>query len=401
MALFSLTDISFNKNTKERVGSASSQIVGGQYESKILRYPQDVGNYDRGHYMVFHINEQLQSSYEPSGGYTGEQTTFVQNKTQYGIPTTNQNLGTAAGVLNSAVNAAKGSTVGKLIDDVKNSTLGRIGGDMVKSASSIRGLRTTKRVAETIALYMPDTMNFVNSQVYSDLTLGTPGQLLAAGASISQSLRGTNRPGNELVKNLSPFAANILLRQSNLGKFVSSSALGVVENPMLELLYTSPSFRSFRFDFLFYPRSIKESEEVQRILASFRYHQAPEIMQQSNGFFLVPPSEFDVKFYYNGAENNNIQKISSCVLESVDIDYAPNGWSAYEVPGEIYPDVGRSGMPVAIRLILQFKETEIMTKAHYAGEAGKRTQASAINRQQMSDAYREAGQVNDRGEGIF
>jgi hypothetical protein len=124
-------------------------------------------------------------------------------------------------------------------------------------------------------------------------------------------------------------------------------------------------------------------------------------MQQNNGFFMVPPSEFDIKFYYNGTENNNIQKISSCVLETVDVDYAPNGWSAYEVPGEIYPDVGRSGMPVAIRLILQFKETEIMTKSHYATEAGKKTKSAAKRIQEASDSYKQAGQVNGDGKGIF
>ena len=63
MALFTLTDIKFNKGSKPRKGKASSQLVGGSYESNIYRYPEDIGNYDKGHYMVFHINTQEHSQY--------------------------------------------------------------------------------------------------------------------------------------------------------------------------------------------------------------------------------------------------------------------------------------------------------------------------------------------------
>jgi hypothetical protein len=83
---------------------------------------------------------------------------------------------------------------------------------------------------------------------------------------------------------------------------------------------------------------------------------------------MIPPSEFDISFYYNGELNPNIPKISTCVMESMDVDYAPNGFSAYEVPGES-AKMGRTGMPVAIRMSLQFKETEIMTKTSFNNQA--------------------------------
>jgi hypothetical protein len=69
---------------------------------------------------------------------------------------------------------------------------------------------------------------------------------------------------------------------------------------------------------------------------------------------------------YNGAPNPNLPDISTCVLESIDLDYAPNGFAAYEVPGKTTSTVGGTGTPVAIRLGLQFKETEIMTKDNFA-----------------------------------
>jgi hypothetical protein len=69
---------------------------------------------------------------------------------------------------------------------------------------------------------------------------------------------------------------------------------------------------------------------------------------------------------YNGKENNNIPKISTCVLESIDTDYSPGGpFSAYEIPGQAATR-GGTGMPVGIRLSLQFKELEMLTKSNFS-----------------------------------
>jgi hypothetical protein len=168
--------------------------------------------------------------------------------------------------------------------------------------------------------------------------------------------------------NLSAFGYNALSALTGNAKQAVFAALsgGLASNPQLEVLYTSPSFRTFRYSFMFYPRSEQEAKEVQDIIFMFQYHQAPEILNQSGARFLVPPSEFDIKFYYNGSENPNIPKVSTCVLETIDVDYAPNGFSAYEVPGKTTPTKGETGMPVAIRLDLGFKEVDILTKQYYA-----------------------------------
>jgi hypothetical protein len=86
---------------------------------------------------------------------------------------------------------------------------------------------------------------------------------------------------------------------------------------------------------------------------------------------------------YNGKENPNIPRISTCVLQSIDVDYAPNGFSAYEVPGEqALP--GRTGMPVAIRLSLNFKETEILTKANYKVQSTASKYGTTVGSQQTA-----------------
>ena len=169
------------------------------------------------------------------------------------------------------------------------------------------------------------------------------------------------------MKNLAPFAAAALAKsRGDLGKILFAAGTGLAMNPMMEMIYSAPQFRNFRFDFMFYPRDEGEATEVQLILERLRFHQAPEIKSGSGGFFLVPPSEFDIKFYYNGYVNPNIPPITTCVLKMIDIDYAAVGqWAAYETPSQLRPQLGSTGMPVGIRLSLEFEETEIQTKDSY------------------------------------
>jgi hypothetical protein len=218
---------------------------------------------------------------------------------------------------------------------------------------------------------MPDTLAYAQSQKYD--TPGAGGHALTALASAGKSVLDTIQTqkgaglGAGIVKNLSPFVASMAAKAlGGVGQIAFSQAYGVVQNPMLEVLYSSPDFRTFRFDFMFYPRSEKESSAVQNIIERFRFHQSPEVNTKfGNGFFMVPPSEFDISFYYNGTINPNIPKISTCVMESMDVDYAPNGFAAYETGKDNTPTKGRTGMPVAIRLDLRFKEVEILTKRYF------------------------------------
>lgn len=61
--------------------------------------------------------------------------------------------------------------------------------------------------------------------------------------------------------------------------------------------------------------------------------------------------------------NKNIPKISTCVLENIQVNYAPNGFSAIEMnPGEELIYGKGDGMPTQITLQIDFRETEIITR---------------------------------------
>ena len=225
----------------------------------------------------------------------------------------------------------------------------------------------TTRTKDSIVLYMPDTIQFSSTQGYENLDLGgIAGQAGKIGKSV---LEGKEvNVGGALVAAGVTAAIKKLGDLSNSGDAAKAAAFlatGGVVNPQLELLYTAPNFRSFNYEFMFYPRSEQEALEVQNIIERFRFHQAPELDNASSGVLLVPPSEFEIMFFYNGRKNPNIPNMTRCVLESIDVNYAPNGWSAYEMPGESSPAIGRTGMPTAIQLTLGFKETQFLTKKDF------------------------------------
>lgn len=392
MALFSISDLRFTTAAK-RVG-LNGRLAGSGYDSNIFRYPIDIGDVDKAHYMVFHINVQQKTEFQTSSDVT-DLPTILQNRQDDPLSSPFSSL---SNFIDSSVGATRSfmstgnemdtqseyytnesqsgfGLTNNIVQGLTNSVnvIDDFNKEFLRPLTNI-GARTIKRTTETIALYMPDTLAFNYSQSYDGLSLaGGVMDLLGAGSSIAdsiKSLKGSGLTKEALLKqglNLSPFAVDFFGRKllgDNLAR-AGVAALGLAKNPLLEVVYSSPEFRRFRFEFMFYPRSEKEAIEVQQILERLRFHQAPEISKGQAGIFMVPPSEFDIKFYYNGKQNINLPKISTSVLTGIDVDYAPNGFAAYETFGQNYPSQGKTGMPVAIRLGLQFMETEILTKGSY------------------------------------
>lgn len=410
MALFTLSDITY----KEQEARTVRPLTTSEYSQNLLKYPIDVGSVDKGHYMIIHINVQNKTEYFTNNYANDPRSTIQKNRETLGQQTGYTNVG---GLVNEGIGfGVKGATtvnelfrknfdtdIAKIANDAYEKTVNNINkftggttqnifdtinsslGDVASSLGSLDNstfLRTTKRTTDSIALYMPNTLNFNHSQHYSDLTLG--GENFTTFGAFAKTLLDNGVDASQKGKNLSPFILQQITKlggaftgSPNSATSIFAGATGLAQNPQLELIYGKPDFRSFRFSFMFYPRSEQEALEVQKLIARLKFHQAPEIKNGTAGFFLVPPSEFDIEFYYNGQINKNIPSISTCVLQSIDLDYAPNGFHTFETPGDNSPKVGGTGMPVAIRMDLSFKETEIMTKFNYQEEAGVGTKEQA------------------------
>lgn len=412
MGLFGLTTLLGITSTKFKSTNKSGASQGSEaldhYSNEmgynLMRYPLDIGDYPRGHYLIIHINEQRKTQFSASsrGVIVGGLSSVQQNK-QQAATLMGGSLSSVPTLATSGVQYAK--TLGENADALASSApiikdiyknvqgIGKALLDVTELKKQVPGiekqadqyldnlksesfLRTTVRTSDSIVLYMPNTVAFDLGQAYASPSIG--GSALAAGVGALSA--GGSGKQEDAIANMSPFllAQGADKLNNDLARVAFTGATGFTTNPQIEVLYQSPDLRRFNFSFELYPRSQKEAKEVQKILTALMFHQAPEIVgaaKQSDGslaglggYFMVPPSEFDIQFYYNGQENPNIPRISTCVLTSMNIDYAPDGhWHSYEVGTDLTPKVGGSGMPVGVRLTLNFQETEMMTKLNYRG----------------------------------
>lgn len=414
MAFFGLSDIRFNHEDKRTFGALSAlDAVDSKFKQNSLKYPLDVGSADKGHYMIFFVRQQknTQFSVEYRGGQVFDKATEenIQSQLSKGVSvadrvSSSKVKNSFADKINRGVEnlistgtkglISQGGTVGKIGAGIEkwvnanNPPQVSLGGEqkandnITKSVKKITDkspfgfMNSTQLTTDSIALYMPDTIQFDSRQSYDGLSPGKEllGQALVALPGLVDTYKkGGGKAALEAIKKTGAlqtlaerFVGGVTGAQdtTRLGVF---GVTGRVVNPMLELIYNSPDFRSFQFEFFFWPRDEAEALEVQKIVDRFRFHQAPELEKISGkqSGLLIPPSEFDIQFYYAGRQNPNLPPISSCVLESIQVNYAPRGWAAYEVPGENNPDLGRTGMPVGIQMTLQFRETTYLTKEDF------------------------------------
>ena len=402
MAFFTLTDIKFTPKISSYNNKAT--IAGNEYDKTIKRFPSNLASDSQyGHYVVFYINTQTNTQFETRTQLQNKLTQVAANRQAIdrlrGAGTSNMGL-TGKNFRESFAKTSIGNALTSLADSVKNVT-GAVGNSKVgKAASSFldnslfnsvikeagdaekslaEGIafaennfyRTTKRTSTAIALYMPDNLNFNYQHSFNQVSPSS-----AFGAVPTAVMQAFNsavdkKETDSTVKTFSPFLAEAITtgiaKATGNADQMFSAFTGLVNNPQMELLFQSTERRSFNFDFSLTPRSQQEAKDIMEIVRLFKFHAAPEILKGVSGRYLIPPSEFDISFFYNGTVNPNIPQISTCVLNSVSVNYAPDGWAAFEVSNNSNPSIGGTGMPVSIRLSLNFTETQIITKEYLTG----------------------------------
>jgi hypothetical protein len=294
-------------------------LFNNPFSQTNLQYPRDLQSTARGHYVTFLIKDINPVGYEEGTEYT-----------------------IGGGIANAVTNE-----VNEVVTSVKDFFNGT---EKQASAATIAPETTTPR--GSISLYIPETVNFSYGASYNDVSLtavvgdtvssalGTVGKHLSKASEGSKAYKlgqGISSLGNIA----SADAAKLALRQA-----------GLAVNPKLQLLFEGIGFRSYQMTFTFTPYSQQESEQVTKIINTFKKFAAPRIVSGATaGLFFIPPAVFEPKFYFNGAENKKINAIAQSVIENIDVNYAPNGWSTFG-----------DGAPVQTTLTIQFKETQILDR---------------------------------------
>ncbi|NDB59816.1 hypothetical protein EB001_15420 [bacterium] len=186
---------------------------------------------------------------------------------------------------------------------------------------------------------------------YEDDNLQVFGGIVAGTNALKEAAEKTG--GSNIMKDLAnQGAAAVAAAGLNIPGTAGLSRLtGLAPNPRKEQIFKTVEFRTFQFDYQFYPRDAKEAQNVLNIIYQFKLHMHPEF-KDANNFLYIYPSEFDI-FYYNGTQENlNINRHTSCVLTDMTVDYSPNGqFTSFA-----------DGMPTQINISLIFKELATLTK---------------------------------------
>ena len=354
-------------------------------------YPRDVtNNVQNGHYMLFYINVQNRSKFE------------YRNPDGEALPTTKfveERVWSSEGgkVIGYDAREKKNITAGsystkiKEIKDLKpgqqrailskantrraTSSKGMSGiadGSIKKKDRQIGGgvaakADTTHRISDSVAIYLPPNVKDSLAATYNEDATGMLGFAAAAGLDFSAAVGakdyqaaaaalvgGAGGIAVEGAKRAAAaFAETLAGAEGAVG--LVNRAFGQADNPYIEVLFQQMGVRTFTYNFTFAPKNEDERDDAQEIIQLFRFHMAPEL-QGGQSRFLTLPSEFDIHYMYIGkdgtnGENDYYNKIATCVLQNLSVDYTPNGVKSFS-----------NGAPTQINLTLSFKETEMMTK---------------------------------------
>ena len=292
----------------------SAKLIENPLSFNPVQYPLDLGNNGQGHYILF------------ESGFVG-----------YSPQT--------SGMLDTGGRQKKQKVTSKLSD---------------KSITTA-----------AIAIYMPNSIKASYQQSYEEDTAGIAGDLEGIKGSIDRMAASAGGPPGAStnmsaaqIKAALAGASGMAIRQGKklVGELVSMAGAGDpvrflqkrsgnALNPRNEQFYDSPDFRSFSYTFDFWPRNMKEAKAVQDIITIFKYNSSPGKKGDAGAIFELP-NYFRISYMHRGKENTNLNKISACYCQGVDVDYAPDG----------EPRFFEDGQPVHTKLSVSFIEDRIITK---------------------------------------
>ena len=231
----------------------------------------------------------------------------------------------------------------------------------------------TSRLQSLIKLFMPPTVEVTYDPQYTDSEIG-----VGAKTAVSAVDTFVGTPGkfgkklSETVKDV--FETNAIIEKMGITaidtiapgfKAILFARSGKAVNNRLELIFSGLSKRSFTFNFKFLPKSYQEAKAVYNIIRRFKFHMLPEIAGDvTTSRTFITPDVFDIKYMMSdGKENEYINKISTCVLENMNVKYGGDRYQTFDPSmAEAGAPDGMKAPPVQTEMTLQFKELEIVTQ---------------------------------------
>jgi hypothetical protein len=371
------------KNLRRVAGNVGSVLRGGatkndssdfgiirtKLSTKMLSFPIDVANADRasgnhGHYIMFEINEQIGS------------------KLNWGSRAAEKVSGELEALKEDSKRKLKAATENQIVEDVKSShidykkafaktskELKKIGVGGIAGTSRTNYKSTvyidrppTKKLDTVITLFMPPGIKTNYKANYTDTSIGSATKVgvglytdIMSGKNLKGVTDNLQTNTGELGQAMAIDAALQLVSSvPSLGglKEATEMQMGEILADRMELAFKGIDKRSFEYTFKMLPRSEVEADEIVKIIGMFKHHMLPEMKgAHTRGRRMSIPSTFDIKYMFVNTENQYLNKVSTCFLESMDVSYADGKFKAHE-----------GGQPVETTITLSFKEIELITR---------------------------------------
>ena len=139
---------------------------------------------------------------------------------------------------------------------------------------------------------------------------------------------------------------------------------GTAINPNLELLFSGPKLRTFKFVFNFAPNDETDAKEVRGIMRMFREGMMPHGGTAKDRLFLGAPDVFRLSYKNKSRRIKSLNIFKICALTACEINFTPdNQYQSYE-------DTKALSMPVRSTMSLTFTELSPIFSNDYVGEGG-------------------------------
>lgn len=149
-------------------------------------------------------------------------------------------------------------------------------------------------------------------------------------------------------------AAQILGRSGPLQGIGSAvnALTGLSINPFQTILFKSPDFKRHSFTWKFAPKNRVETERLNLLINTFKYHSLPGL--RAGVALFSYPEVLEINFR---PTSRYLYRFKTCVVDSITVNYAPNNPSFFKTV---------TGAPTAVTVQLNLQEIEIWTKEDIA-----------------------------------
>ena len=369
-----LVGVQGNLQSRARRGPSPSKtsqkgIADQGIAPKHLSYPLGVAeDSQQGHYIMFMINES-------TPGKIGKGPA---------PPWANDLDGIARDLEDTAFFAHL-----NFIDTHLNKGAGAKDAETFRSAPPAAGLAVHKegtiRMAQAITLYMPPSVKVSYKSNYNNNEIGSVVLGLKAfgesliGAAAQFKIGEWGEAGGTVVtaatQGILQLAADKAVEHAGSvlpgATTIAQLSAGAIIGSKMEVMFKDVGRRNFSFQFNFIPKSEQEAKMVYKIVQTFKEHMLPEHLESADFAFigeqkLLPgkilkiPDTFDIHYFYHNNENPFLNRISTCYLTSMDIDYGGEKYVTYEPTKHDNGQVGPPPQRTAITLT--FTEIETITR---------------------------------------